>query len=106
MKIYCSLVLAAALLVVTACSKDHYHYPGHPQKSPLRKVRFELFTKEDFSGDKHNITFSVHMHNQDRAILDSALATMTVEQIPDSLHKIVIEKYVPGNDTATLVVGF
>ena len=106
MKNYFGFVLAAAMLVVTACSKDHYHYPDHGQKSPLRKVRFELFTKEDFSGDKHNITFSLHMHNHDRKILDSALATMKVEEIPDSLHKIVIEKFVPGNDTATLVVGF
>ena len=32
--------------------------------------------------------------------------TMKIEEIPDSLHKIVVEKFVPGNDTATLVVGF
>ena len=96
--------LAAAILIVTACKKDHY--PSPVERSPLRKVRFELFTNENFSGDKLNITFSVHMHNDDRAILDSALPTMKVEEIPDSAHRIVIEKWVPGNDTSTLVVGF
>ena len=31
---------------------------------------------------------------------------MKISAIPDSLHKIVIEKTVPGNDTTALVVGF
>jgi len=105
MRICFSLALAAVMLLVAACKKE-YHSPGYGHNSSLRKVRFELYTKEDFSGDKHNITFSLHMHNHERKILDSALATMKVEEIPDSLHKIVIEKFVPGNDTATLVVGF
>ena len=105
MKTCFSLALSAVMLLVAACKKE-YRSPGYEHKSSLRKVRFELYTKEDFSGDKHNITFSLHMHNHERKILDSALATMKVEEIPDSLHKIVIEKFVPGNDTATLVVGF
>lgn len=104
MKIYFILFVAAAMLLVTACKKDYNS--GYEHKPQLRKVRFELFTNENFSGDKHNITFSLHMHNHERKILDSALATMKVEEIPDSLHKIVIEKFVPGNDQDTLVVGF
>ena len=106
MKIYFILATAVAMIAVTACKKD-YQGPDYGHKSSVpRKVRFELYTTENFSGDKHNITFSLHMHNHERKILDSALATMKIEDIPDSLHKIVIEKYVPGNDTATLVVGF
>ena len=31
---------------------------------------------------------------------------MKIKDIPDSLHKIVIEKSVPGNDPSTLTVGF
>jgi hypothetical protein len=106
--------LLAALVIVTAvvsCSKDHTP-PGGGQnnKFPTRKVRFELFTKEDFSTDNHNITFSLFIrrdHGIDsRTLLDSALATMKVKDIPDSAHKIVIEKWVPQNDTSNLAVAF
>jgi hypothetical protein len=31
---------------------------------------------------------------------------MKVKDIPDSLHKIVIEKWVPQNDTSSLAVAF
>ena len=104
MKIYSILALAAIVLSFAACRKDHY--PSHVKKPPLRKVRFELYTKEDFSGNKQDIQFNLNMHNDDRVIFDSALAMMKVEDIPDSLHKIVFEKFVPGNDTSTLAVGF
>jgi hypothetical protein len=31
---------------------------------------------------------------------------MKIKDIPDSNHRIIIEKLAPDNDTATLVVGF
>lgn len=104
MKFFLTFTITVSLLIFAACTKDHY--PEHQDKFPLRKVRFELYTTEDFSGDKLNIQFSLHMHNNNRAIYDSSFTTMRVEEIPDSLHRIIIEKFVPGNDTSTLVVGF
>jgi hypothetical protein len=104
MKFLLIFTITGTLLSFAACTKDHY--PAHKDRIALRKVRFELYTTEDFSGDKLNIQFTLHMHNDDRSIYDSSLATMRVEEIPDSLHRIIIEKFVPGNDTSTLVVGF
>lgn len=46
------------------------------------------------------------MKNDRKVIFDSLFVTMKVEDIPDSNHRIVIEKAVPGNDTSTLAVGF
>jgi len=46
------------------------------------------------------------MKNDRKFIFDSLFVTMKVEDIPDSNHRIVIEKAVPGNDTSTLAVGF
>lgn len=98
------VVVALILLVMTGCKKDH---DVNQQRKPSpRKVRFELYTKEDFSGNTENITFSLQMHNDTGRIYDSTLSTMKVEEIPDSMHKIVFEKFVPANDTSTLSVGF
>ena len=104
MKNYFIAGFAFILLMTTACKKDHDVNQQH--KPSLRKVRFELYTKEDFSGNTRNITFSLQMHNHTDKIYDSTLSPMRVEEIPDSVHKLVFEKFVPGNDTATLSVGF
>jgi hypothetical protein len=99
------VILAAAALcvVIAACKKNH---PNPVKTTPVRKVRYELFTYLDFSGAKANITFTLHMGDHLHPIFDSVLPTMRVEQIPDSLHRIIIERTVPGNDTLPLSVGF
>ena len=94
-------LLSVLLLVVLSCKKDQ-----PPKTNPERKVRYELFTNEDFSDDAKNIQFSVIMRNGQHILFDSSLAAMKIKEIPDSNHRIIIEKLVPDNDTATLVVGF
>jgi hypothetical protein len=104
MKYFGIALFAFLLLSIAACKKV---YDANQQYNPpLRKVRFELYTKENFSGNTRNITFSLQMHNSTDKIYDSTLSPMKVEDIPDSLHKMIFEKSVPGNDTSTLVVGF
>jgi len=94
-------ILSVLLLAVLSCKKDQ------PAKTnPPRKVRYELFTNEDFSDDAKNILFSIIMRTGQHTIFDSPLAAMKIKEIPDSNHRIIIEKLVPDNDTATLVVGF
>ncbi|MEO5996904.1 MAG: hypothetical protein ABIN89_09225 [Chitinophagaceae bacterium] len=107
MKTYLLLALAAVIITVESCKKDK-ESPCENTKCapPARKVHFELYTNENFAGEKKNITFRIFMRNHTRTILDSSLATMKVEEIPDFNHRIIIEKFVPRNDTSTLVVGF
>jgi hypothetical protein len=98
------LILAAAvvLCILYSCSKDH----SHPGNKPTRKVHYELFTTEDFSDDQHDIEFHLFMRDSRRTIFDSALAIMKVKDIPDSLHRLIFDKVVPGNNQDSLVVGF
>jgi hypothetical protein len=102
MKINQFIIFPFLLLIVVSCKKDQ----PNAKTNPPRKVRYELYTNEDFSGDQKNILFSIFIRSGQKTIFDSPLATMKIKDIPDSNHKIIIEKLAPDNDTATLVVGF
>jgi hypothetical protein len=107
MKTYKILTIAVLLIALGSCKKEQASLSGeNNNNSQTRKVRYELYTKENFAGIQENIQFSLFMRNAGRSIFDSSLATMRIEDIPDSSHKIIIEKFVPGNDTSSLVVGF
>jgi hypothetical protein len=97
--------LAFLLFLIPGCKKYQQDAPG-TKNTVVRNVRFELFTNEHFETDHKNIQFRVIIRNEQHTLLDSSLATMQVNEIPDSLHRIIVEKQVPGNDPATLTVGF
>ncbi len=82
----------------------------HPQaeiiRLPKERYRFQLYTNQDFSNDNAVIHFSIFIKNGSTVLLDSALATMQIKDIPDAAHKIVIEKSVTGYDNADLSAGF
>ena len=103
MKLIKVLAVAVTVLGMSSCKKN-YDRPGN--NYPPRNVQFELYTDQDFSEDAHNITFNLHIENGDQVIFDSALAPMKIQDIPDELHKIVIQKSVPQNDPSRLKVGF
>ncbi|HEX3767960.1 MAG TPA: hypothetical protein VHT72_06250 [Puia sp.] len=90
------------LFIAAACKKDQ----ADAKTNPSRRVRYELYTNEDFSDDQKNIFFSVFIRNGQKTIFDSPLAAMRIKDIPDSNHRIIIEKIAPENETSTLVVGF
>ncbi len=102
MKIHRFIIFPFLLVIALCCKKDQSNAKTNPQ----RKVRYELYTKEDFSDDQKNILFSIFMRNGQNTIFDSPLAKMEIKDIPDSNHRIIIEKMAPDNDTSTLVVGF
>jgi hypothetical protein len=102
MKVNHFTILPVLLLIVVSCKKDQ----TGAKANPPRKVRYELFTNEDFSTDQKNILFSIIMRSGQKTIFDSPLAAMKIKDIPDSNHRIIIERLAPDNDTATLVVGF
>lgn len=94
--------LAFFLFVLPGCKK----YQDGTKNNVVRKVRFELFTNQNFETDHKNIQFRIFMRNEHQTLLDSPLATMQVSEIPDSLNRIIIERQVPGNNPDTLTVGF
>lgn len=96
------IAAVAVLCMIYSCTKDH----NHSGNKPTRKVHYELYTKEDFSDDQHDIEFRLFMRDSRRTIFDSALAIMKVKDIPDSLHRLIFDKVVPGNNQDSLVVGF
>ena len=102
MKICPLTIFLFLFILAVACKKDQ----PNVKTNPPRKVRYELYTNEDFSDDQKNILFSIFMRNGQKTILDSPLATMKIKDIPDSNHRIIIEKLVPGDAPSTLVVGF
>jgi hypothetical protein len=102
MRIYHLTIFLISFVLVASCKKDR----PDVKSNPPRKVRYELYTNEDFSDDQKNILFSIFMRDGIKTIFDSPLATMKIKDIPDSNHRIIVEKWVPDNDTSTLVVGF
>jgi hypothetical protein len=102
MKIYHLIIFPVFFILVVSCKKDK----PTAKTNPPRRVRYELYTNEDFSDNEKNILFDIFMRDGQKTIFDSPLASMKIKEIPDSNHRIIIEKLVPDNDTATLVVGF
>ena len=88
------------ILFGTSCFKD----PVSPAIE--RKVQFVLYTDKDFTNDSGIITFRLSIQNAFNPLWDSTLAPMAIKDIPDSAHKIVVEKLVPFNDNSMLKVGF
>jgi hypothetical protein len=97
------LAAAAVVLVVVSCKKQYSSgntiYPAQE-----RKIRFQLYATQDFSGNTSVINFSIFIRNANRTLFDSAIASMRIEDIPDASHKLVIEKTV--NDNSDLAAGF
>jgi hypothetical protein len=99
------LATAVATVLVVSCKK-HDSLVGSTtvNTSPERKIRFQLYTNKDFSGDPTIVNFSLFIRNANKTLLDSALMPMYVEDIPDVLNSLMIEKTV--NDTSDLAAGF
>ncbi len=102
-----AILIVSLIAATSSCKKDQQSASGKKSSYfPVRRVRYELYTNEDFTGNNENIRFSVFIRTNGKTIFDSSLAVMKIKDIPDSLHMIVIVKSVPGNDPSTLTVGF
>jgi hypothetical protein len=96
------ITVFAFLLLLTSCLKKVEVVPTLPL---TRTVKFNLYTDQDFSTDNHNITFSVFVRNSTKTLLDSAITTMKVKDIPKLANKLTFEKTIV-NDNSELTVGF
>jgi len=103
MKLFIRTFLAAAfVLLVVSCKKQ---YPsGTIRPAQERKIRFQLYTNQDFSDNASVIIFSVFIRDANKTLFDSTLASMRIQDIPDSARKLIIEKTV--NDNSDLAAGF
>ena len=101
---YMLIVVALSMLSfsISSCGKDN----EQPVNKAERRIRYILYTNEDFNNDEHSITFSVFARDDNKTVLDSAIETMQVKEIPKIDNKIVIEKTLLTEDTTDLVVGF
>ncbi|HEX4849783.1 MAG TPA: hypothetical protein VFV08_03205 [Puia sp.] len=85
-----------------SCKKDY----THQSITFPRTVQYVLYTNKDFSDNHKIIRFTLTMRRGNQVIWDSVLAPMQISQIPDSLHKIVVERAIPANVNSDLLVGF
>ena len=108
------ILFVSAILFGTSCNKeitdtvtDSAAGLEKVDQTVHRRIQFCLFTDKDFSKDKDTIRFTMFIQNsKNKTLWDSALAPMQVKNIPDSAHRIIIRKRVPGNNMALLKVGF
>ena len=101
------LLMAVALLSIVctllSCDKDE----TQPESNKAaRKIQYILYTNEDFGNDNHNITFSLFARDNNRTLLDSAITTMKVKDIPAAADKIIIEKTIVTDAATDLLAGF
>src|SRR5437763_45625 len=105
MNIY--MLIAVSLLCVvlsfSSCDKNR-EKPGNNKVE--RKIKYVLYTNEDFSDDEHRITFSVFARDGNKTLFDSALTQMKVKEIPSAANKIIVEKTLITDASTDLVAGF
>jgi hypothetical protein len=96
---------SVTLLSGTSCKKET---TDSTTENPVpRKVQFVLYTDKDFSNNDGIITFELSIQKLPNHVLwDSLLPPMKIKDIPGAANKLVIEKWVPGNDPSLLRTGF
>ena len=97
------LILSLSFLLLQSCDKE--------TTSPMplnveRNIQFVLYTDKDFSDDDHNISFSIFVRDDNKTILDSAVATMKVKEIPGEANKITINRTIITAPSTELMAGF
>ncbi|PWT72963.1 MAG: hypothetical protein C5B59_14520 [Bacteroidetes bacterium] len=102
MRYFILLSIAFLAIFIFSCKK------GNTPKSNnfTRTIQYVLYTNEDFSNDQLIIHFTLTMRSGGTVVWDSLLPPMEISQIPDSLHKIVINKTVPSDIKSDLLIGF
>ena len=97
------LICICTILTLASCKKSVILTPADQS----RKIRYVLYTDQDFSTDNNNIVFTLFIKKTNGQVLwDTVLTAMKVKDIPNSTHKFIIEHAVPGKDNSTLKVGF
>jgi hypothetical protein len=100
------LLLGACLTVFLACRKDSVK-GDHLTPLVLKTIRFQLYTTEDFKMESGHVIFKLFIEAPMRHIIwDSLLPPIRVNQVPDSLHKICVERKIMIKPEDTIRAGF
>jgi len=102
--IIAGLAALTVTFILVSCRKDSSS--NIPEPTVDRKFSFQLYTNQDFSNDNSVIHFSIFIRTANKTLFDSAFASMQIKDIPDALHKLVIEKTVAANANLDLAAGF
>ena len=97
-------ICGVALLIVLTITSCKKYTSGTPYPIFNRKIRFQLYTDQNFSSNTSVIKFSLFIRGTNGILLDSALAPMEIKDIPNAANKLVFEKAVAGN--SDLAAGF
>ncbi len=105
MKIFSISIVALLIMTAESCRKT---YPSTDGEKPVyeRKIRFQLYSNEDLSGESSVIEFSIFIRNTRTVLFDSSLAPIQIKDIPDAAHKLIFEKTLSVNDDVDLAAGF
>lgn len=93
------LAIAVFLLLQGCKGEDQVLLPAS------RRIRFELFTSQDFSKETNSITFESSISDGRTVLWDSVFNAIPLKDIPTEMNKIVFEKVVL-NSSPELKVGF
>ena len=104
MKQFIIVLTSVLLLVLCHCSCTKAPLPE--VQNSVKTIRFSLYTKDDFSGDNHNIIFSLFVRTHTKVIFDSTLSVMKIKDSPDSTHQLHFEKLIMTDSGSDLAAGF
>jgi len=99
----CPIALMTLAFFAGSCKK---YSSGSAASVNSRKIRFQLYSSQDFSNNTYTIKFSIFIKDKDQPLYDSAFAPMLIKDLPDANHKLVVEKYISGYNDSDLVAGF
>ena len=101
-----TILIVSIIILGTSCKKYTSDYKPIDPTVP-RLVQFVLFSNSESSNDNSTVTFTLAIKKTNGDVLwDSVLAPMKIKDIPSLDNSLFVEKYVPGNDSSLLKVGF
>jgi hypothetical protein len=96
------LPVLAILISMLSCQKQG----AKSNSSTTKTIKFILYTNKDFSDVNDTINFSLTIKKKSNiTLLDSALTSMRIKDIPGPANKMIFQKTVP-DDGSTLIAGF
>jgi hypothetical protein len=99
-------IIAMLIVFIFLGSCKKYSSPNTMDSGNERIILFQLYTSKDFSDETSVVDFSVFVRTAYKTIFDSAFTSIRLNEIPDAVHKLALEKTISGYDHQDLAAGF